>query len=260
VVEERLLLAESFHHAEQSLQRRFFHGPEAVVEHSTETSPPVDLRALESLEREIAEHISNHRIESVASAVRDYAALASTLSYSDCLDRLVSLCNSMSGRFHKHVAEANDDHTQGKVEKLRGLPSLADATEHLIGYFVVIAELLEHERSARFRDVVHRLQSIAKSHLPDSDLCVTKAADELSYSAEYAGRIFRSETGKSFQSYVNDLRMDEAGKLLRDTELTVAEIAGRVGIANYNYFFTLFRKRFGVTPGRFRDDSHSVVG
>jgi two-component system response regulator YesN len=67
-------------------------------------------------------------------------------------------------------------------------------------------------------------------------------------SAPYLGRLFHKAVGKSFTLYLNDLRLRKAEDLLRFTTMKASEIAERIGYANVNYFYTLFKKFKGRCP------------
>jgi AraC-like DNA-binding protein len=67
-------------------------------------------------------------------------------------------------------------------------------------------------------------------------------------SAPYLGRLFRKAVGTSFTTYLNELRLRKADDLLRFTPLKVSEIAERIGYANVNYFYTLFKRYRGRHP------------
>lgn len=65
-------------------------------------------------------------------------------------------------------------------------------------------------------------------------------------------RYFRECLGTTPINYLIDLRMRKAQHLLRETEVTVSEVATRVGIDDANYFARLFRKFSGVEPSAYR--------
>jgi two-component system response regulator YesN len=67
-------------------------------------------------------------------------------------------------------------------------------------------------------------------------------------SAPYLGRLFHGAVGKSFTTYLNELRLRRAEELLRYTSLPASEIAARIGYANVNYFYTLYKKYRGCYP------------
>jgi AraC family transcriptional activator of pobA len=62
----------------------------------------------------------------------------------------------------------------------------------------------------------------------------------------------RRKTGRTVQDWIVERRMAQARRLLVETDLTVGEIASRVGYADPGYFTRLFRRMHGVTPLRWR--------
>jgi PAS domain S-box-containing protein len=77
-------------------------------------------------------------------------------------------------------------------------------------------------------------------------------ARALAVSPDYLGRVFKAELGTSPHQFLIDLRIEEARRLLLTTDLTVTQIAWRLGFANVSHFVTTFRERTGTTPLRFR--------
>ena len=73
----------------------------------------------------------------------------------------------------------------------------------------------------------------------------------LGYSS--VGRIVKSKTGKNVIEYINSLRIEEAKRLLRQTNMNIMDIARTVGYNNDQSFSRFFRKFEGVTPGEFRN-------
>ena len=59
-------------------------------------------------------------------------------------------------------------------------------------------------------------------------------------------------TGRTVQQWITERRMQEARRLLADSDLTVAEIAGRVGYREAGYFVRRFRTAHGVPPAAWR--------
>ncbi|UVI29142.1 response regulator transcription factor [Paenibacillus spongiae] len=83
-------------------------------------------------------------------------------------------------------------------------------------------------------------------------ITLTSIAEEVGLSSFYLSRLFREETGESFNDYLTRLRIDQAIRLLQTTSLKVYEVAGRVGIPSYRYFSVVFRGRTGVSPTEFK--------
>src|ERR1700761_210388 len=87
---------------------------------------------------------------------------------------------------------------------------------------------------------------------PASDWTVTVMADlDGMARASFAAR-FRQVTGQSPGSYLTGVRMQRAEDALARTDATLAEIAAEVGYRNEYAFATAFRRRHGISPGKWR--------
>jgi len=69
----------------------------------------------------------------------------------------------------------------------------------------------------------------------------------------YFGRLFRTATGLTPMAYLRGLRMDRARRLLREEELSVAQVADAVGFPDPYHFSRVFRQQMGLPPSRYRD-------
>lgn len=68
----------------------------------------------------------------------------------------------------------------------------------------------------------------------------------------YLGQIFRKETGTTFLKYLTEVRMKEAKRLLKEENISVLEVAERVGYSTSQYFCKVFGKATGMTPWEYR--------
>lgn len=65
-------------------------------------------------------------------------------------------------------------------------------------------------------------------------------------------RYFRKKTGQTPARYVADRRLEAAKRLLEETDLSVSEIMGQVGMQESGHFARVFRKQYLMTPGEYR--------
>lgn len=105
---------------------------------------------------------------------------------------------------------------------------------------------------------VSLVQSWVRQHLAD-DITVTQLASLLDQSVRNFSRRFSRATGESPMEYVQRLRLEHARELLRDTNLTVAEVAEVSGYRNQAYFGKVFRQKLSLTPGSYRKVVRSKV-
>lgn len=88
-----------------------------------------------------------------------------------------------------------------------------------------------------------------------SDMELNKCASYFHTSPNHISRMFKKYLDQNFIAYVNDLRIKRAMKLLRDSNLTIKEIALEVGFNNLNYFYKKFKSSSGLTPKQFKNNS-----
>nr|WP_091373814.1 helix-turn-helix domain-containing protein [Actinokineospora alba] len=77
-------------------------------------------------------------------------------------------------------------------------------------------------------------------------------AERIGVSAGYLAEAVKAATGRTPARLVREARTHEAKRLLVKTDLTVRQIAARVGFADPAYFCRFFRRETGVSPGEFR--------
>ena len=96
------------------------------------------------------------------------------------------------------------------------------------------------------------LLAYVEENFNSKSLSLSAVADHLNTSVYVATRLFKETTGKNFKEYVMDKRMEYAGQLLKSTSYKVAEISGMAGFENAEYFSSLFKAKFGMTPTQYR--------
>lgn len=84
------------------------------------------------------------------------------------------------------------------------------------------------------------------------NLCLEDLLRQFHFSASGFYRAFRTHTGKSFQEYLTDCRIDLACTLLQDTDKPLSVIADLCGIWDYSVFYRSFRKKTGMSPAQYR--------
>lgn len=87
----------------------------------------------------------------------------------------------------------------------------------------------------------------------ESKISIAALADELGLSNRSLNRRFHQATGLSPLAWLQQLRTSQAKDLLRHSNLSVSEIAWRVGINDASHFGRLFRSQVGMTPAGYRE-------
>lgn len=88
---------------------------------------------------------------------------------------------------------------------------------------------------------------------------VSALADRAGYSVSHFRERFRSQYRRSLGAYLRDLRMREAERLLRESNLPIKEISAQLGYSDPVAFHRAFVRHQGVTPARFRSQLPKIV-
>jgi len=83
-------------------------------------------------------------------------------------------------------------------------------------------------------------------------LTLSNLAAKFNYSPAYLSRVFKKVTGFNFVEYKNNIRIKEASKLLQQSNLSVTEIAGKVGFNNITHFGRIFKEFTDLSPLEYR--------
>ncbi|MFP3089740.1 helix-turn-helix domain-containing protein [Treponema sp. TIM-1] len=83
-------------------------------------------------------------------------------------------------------------------------------------------------------------------------ISLQEIADVSGLSAPYFSTIFKEEMGENLSSYLNRLRVEKAGRLLTETDLSLSEIAGSCGFEDQSWFSKIFKNYTGISPGKYR--------
>lgn len=108
-------------------------------------------------------------------------------------------------------------------------------------------ETLKFEQPDRIRNML----SFIHNHYKDK-ITIAQIADAAGISEREAMRSFRKSLNQSPIEYLISYRLNEAKKLLLNSELPVTEICYQCGFSDSSYFGKVFRRAYGVTPRKYR--------
>ncbi|MEG2082629.1 MAG: helix-turn-helix transcriptional regulator, partial [Oscillospiraceae bacterium] len=137
-------------------------------------------------------------------------------------------------------------------EFLASLEDINVLTARLDLFFCRICQYSVEHRRQRLSDIATQVSHRIDVGYENPDLSPLRIADEMGMSSAYLSRLFRESLGQSIGEYMNKVRVENAGRLLLSTDMTVEAIASAVGFGNPKYFFVVFKNTTGQTPLQFR--------
>lgn len=103
-------------------------------------------------------------------------------------------------------------------------------------------------------DTIHKVTEFIKSHY-SGKLTLEQIAASVHLSPSHISGLFRKETGQTVSAYISYVRIEKSKQLLKNTQLSIAEIAAKCGFEEQSYFSRVFRKQTGLPPKAYRDSS-----
>jgi AraC-like DNA-binding protein len=131
-----------------------------------------------------------------------------------------------------------------------GFQQLAGAT--VVGILAaILAAVRRQGTTSRDEDRVRRAKAYLEENV-EGVMSIPQLASVLHISAEHLRRLFRRHVGISPHEYYLQLKMHRARQLLRETALTVKQVAHRLRFESPYHFSKTFKRRTGVSPTRWR--------
>ncbi|MGN0542886.1 MAG: response regulator [Acutalibacteraceae bacterium] len=101
--------------------------------------------------------------------------------------------------------------------------------------------------------IINKIVRFVQNHLAE-EISLSVLAEEFHFSTQYVSQLFKNEIGVNFLTYLTNIRMEKAKKLLLGTDLPIAEVSEQSGYGDYRVFTKVFKKSEGVTPSQYRRD------
>lgn len=144
---------------------------------------------------------------------------------------------------------------ENPAEEYRRVVSASSLQQQIAGLGELLGRVCDYVQS-RKGSALHMTAEKARQYIEtcyaQNELSLQQVAAAIHMSSSYFSILFKREIGKSFISYLTDVRMEHAKQLLLYTDQKAYEISESVGYDNPTYFSTLFKKHEGLSPKEFR--------
>ena len=245
-----------FEQVEETLARSIFFGPEYVVfAAEMEVKSVSHYEYPEQKEKQLLENLMSGK---AAEAKKNYEEIITEtyrypiIIYNMVISRLVFAIDKVISTLKKN----------GNASSFSGyfvLSNLIQETDNITvrnnkfyDLFQHIQSELEKRKSDKQELLVVKINDMIEKEYTEASFSLDYLADSIGISTAYMCRLYKLYTGTTITDRLSFLRMKKARELLLETQLSVNEVAERVGYSNATYFYRVFKKENGVTPKEFR--------
>ncbi|MEI8200463.1 MAG: helix-turn-helix domain-containing protein [Eubacteriales bacterium] len=213
-----------------------------------------------SLEHYVITQFRQNNFQAISDAVRQHIySLAS--DNKDCDQHIRDFIFDYVSSIIRECMRLNID-----IEEVEPYSSIVVSlfSEHVISnqlnYVLRLTEqlqkLLLKKRSNNANHLVSMAKDYIRSNLHDENLCLDSVSDHIGLSRIYFCKLFHKEEGISFNSFLNQERVDRAKQMLAETNMKVFEISDATGFSNAKYFSYVFKQITGIAPLEYQKQVH----
>ncbi|MGI5893840.1 MAG: helix-turn-helix domain-containing protein [Candidatus Merdivicinus sp.] len=139
------------------------------------------------------------------------------------------------------------------IDTLSSLRSLRKRMEYLDGIMAYVCENLQKKRIDHTQRQKTQIVTFIQENFTDNAMSLSVVAEKFNLTPNYLSALFKEQLNTTFINYLTTLRVNQAKVYLKETSLTISEIALRVGYSNSNIFIRNFKKMQNLTPGEYRE-------
>lgn len=202
--------------------------------------------------------LSHWAIDDIFSALEDVMKLIRGGGFS--LRQAKCICYDIVSIFVKNVEKLNVTEAM-EESRYFDLFSIAEfstpdeliETIRLLGNH--IAEFTHAKLEEQQAQVSSKYIAYLHENIGNYQFSTERMAEDFGITPQYLRRQFRKETGQPVVEYFNAIRLERARELLVTTQMDIAEIVAQIGYIDVSSFIRKFKARFGVTPGKFREQN-----
>jgi two component transcriptional regulator, araC family len=124
--------------------------------------------------------------------------------------------------------------------------------EWLLEASINIAHRIREDRAFTSKKVLEEAKAYIEENFSDMDLSLERLCKHLHVSVARFSSNFKKEVGISYVNFLTNIRLQKAVELLKTTDEKTYIIAEKVGYGDQNYFSYVFKKKYGVSPSKYR--------
>jgi AraC-like DNA-binding protein len=253
-----LKIRTSYIEAQNLLKRRFILGYQSLIFMENNNSPCCNKYFYPfNIERQILNNVDIGAKDTLLNSLGNFfdEVKQRDLSY----DNIMLILNQLLGSTIKYLLELNISVSKIFGSDFNIYSELAEnETLDQAGLFLSNIYLQIIEYCEKFK-----LEGDGRSHINKiidyihknykKDIAINTLADHVGLSYSHVRKIFNDETGENIVNYINNMRIEEAQRLLSQTNMNINDIALSLGYNNKQSFTRFFKKYVGINPGEYRN-------
>lgn len=241
----------SYENAVCALDNAFFYHPNTAVYFTDNISAPaVDT---DKITKELYAYFSDEDFENACSTVNSlYNSLyqSNYMLSSNAKKIYYTIYENIHSCFKNYYFTLSSEHSlYDDSFNIHESHFLDDLHNHMISTINLMKQILN---GTDFNSLVKSALIYIERNYQNPNLSIVDIAIQCNVNANYLCSMFKSVTGETINYYVNKLRIENAKKMMLETNMTIVKISQRCGFNDAKYFCKVFGKYTNLTPTNFR--------
>lgn len=116
----------------------------------------------------------------------------------------------------------------------------------------MLGAYFEKERMNKNKSIIEVAREYMQKKFAEPEISLEVVAAEIGLTTTYFSSLFKKETGETFVEYLTRLRLEEAMRMLEETDEKIYSVAEKTGYPDAGYFSYIFKKKYGISPIQYR--------
>lgn len=138
------------------------------------------------------------------------------------------------------------------IPSVMGTENLGELRKWFLDKISDICKKIENSKNDKSESLIEKAEAYIDSNYM-KELSLDDVSSYCNISSYYFSKLFKQETGENYVEYLNKVRIENAKRLLNESDSSIKEVCYSVGFSDPNYFSRAFKKYEGVTPSEYKE-------
>ena len=248
-------LRKSYGIAKELLRRRFLAGGGCIFDAESLQDPHAGSAEAAVLpDDRLIDHIRRLRREEMRREIRAMIETARRMPHDQAIFALNQLLVTLFRSFNSAVPGVREQARcfMQLASSLMSFEQIDELREAFESACEAMCGALEAIAKNKNLEIIEEIKAYIEANFARHDISLESLADHYHLTPGYLGKLFKTACHMSFNDYLKQIRLEKACEWLRDTRDPANVISEKIGILNTTYFYTIFKKRYGVSPAQYR--------
>lgn len=204
---------------------------------------------MDNLVTRIYEHIEQNEFENLINSIKMFFTFLKNNNRLSIIYVKYIFTNIMN-RLYKKINNKNYKQMEEVMKLIAESNNMFLLKEYVISAITNMCSTEEIHQTAKQKVMEQVIDIIQKEY--DKDISLDYIAKQVYLSSNYLSCIFKQSMGESLVKYINRIRLEEAKRLLSQTNIKIIDVGKKVGFSNNSYFCTIFKNNCGISPSKYR--------